>query len=160
MKEYKLCASCDEIKHHTEFYTYKGKYKLANCKQCTAIKERENYKREVEEKGGSFFVYATPGVFSCEIQKEGTFNILKVLGYQLNEELNIWWKPGVKEIVDGKPVFLKLRKGPGKDKIELINKVFELHKSGMNGKQISKKINVNPSTIYKILRNGKVNQDR
>ena len=151
-KEYKICKTCRENKHHSEYYIYKGIYVFPNCKACTSKKDKENHKKEVEKKGGSEFVHSTPGVFACPIQKENTFKILKSLGYQLNEEKNIWWKPGVKEIVDNKPVFLLHRKGPGKDKLKQIMKVLDLHKSGMNGKKIATKTNLSATTVYKIIR--------
>ena len=96
MDEY-CCNMCERFLPAEEFYisTRKKTIKSGTCKECYKEKEKLKYRKEVEEKGGSFLVNQKPHTFTCSIQKEQTFILMERLGWKINPD-GTWWKDGVK----------------------------------------------------------------
>jgi hypothetical protein len=155
---YKLCKTCNEYKLKSEFYTTnrgvgKKLYYHGNCIICTRKNESLKYRKEIEEQGGNSMVYNAPNRYKDEIQRKNTFNVLETLGYKFDEETGIWTKKGWKEILNGKPHFLYLRKNrkysntkPTPEEIEYI---ISLRKQGFKYNQIQMKTNYSKATIGK-----------
>lgn len=109
MDEY-CCNMCERFLPVEEFYisTRKKTIKSGTCKECYKEKEKLKYRKEVEEKGGSFLVNQKPHTFTCPIQKEQTFILLERLGWKINPD-GSWWKDGVKT-KDG--IWLRMKNNP------------------------------------------------
>lgn len=159
--DYCLCKLCQEYVHNDGWYwskRSKNKSKLtrsAYCKKCSNEKYGKEYKQKLREKGGSEYVYAKPGIFGCEIQKETVFEVMRNLGYIYNEEHNVWLKPDVKELIDGKIVFPNLKKY--KRRRDLLTedekeKIHQLYREGISYGKIAKILGKADSTIYKRLK--------
>ena len=152
---YKQCMDCHKWKlRATEFYTRQtGEVYLNRCKQCEHELEKRKREDYLKENCGSEKVLATPGKFTDIYQKQCTFEFLKELGYIYQEDNNVWIKPGVKEIVDGKIVFLKINKRKNKKHhrrkvtTEIIEKIVYLKSKGLNYNEIAYKLNLSNSTI-------------
>lgn len=155
---YKECMDCLEYKLiSTDFYTRSsGKVYLNRCKQCELDLERNKRLEIIKDSCGSERVWSTPNKYEDIYQKECTFEIMKQLGYIYQEDIGVWLKPGVKELIDGKIVFLKLKE-----------KIYKTHKNrkinekrlqeiiqmrdneGLLYSQIAKKLGVSITTIQK-----------
>jgi hypothetical protein len=116
-KNYKQCRTCQEWKLKTEYYYYQSSKKTyLDCRLCINRKESERARKdrlkEIEENGGSDRHKQQPGEWIDEYQKEATYNILKAIGWKLNEENGIWFKDGIKTS-DG--VFINIKTKPTKE---------------------------------------------
>jgi len=115
--DYKLCRTCQQYKHRMDDYYYHGKSKKTtylDCRKCCNKREldrrRESRYGELETSGGSERVYNKVGVWADEYQKEQTYMVMKALGYTYSDECGHFLKPGVKEYINGKLVFPKVKK--------------------------------------------------
>jgi len=96
-----------------------------------------------------------PNVYFDKYQKENTFILMGIMGYLYDEDTGIWWKPGVKEIVDGKPKFLKVKKHKTK-RLRVVNpelwkQMVELRNRNLTYVQIADKLNLSDTTVRKYL---------
>lgn len=115
--DYRLCRTCQIYKHRMDDYYYHGESKKTtylDCRKCCNIREK-NRRREIrygelETSGGSEIVRNEIGVWEDEYQKEQTYMVMKALGYTYSDECGHFLKPGVKEYVNGKLVFPKVKK--------------------------------------------------
>ncbi len=160
--DYCLCNLCEEYVHNDNWYWSKRSKtrstltRSAYCKKCTGEKYGRDYKQKLRERGGSEYVHAKAGVFADDIQKELVFEVMISFGYIYNEEIGVWFKEGVKELIDGKIVFPKVK--PHKKTRESltpeqIEKIHQYHNEGIGFMKIAKLIDRHPSTVYKRLQN-------
>jgi hypothetical protein len=163
--QFYLCSSCNENKSEEDWYIYidsnSRKRRSAYCKQCAKEKGNRSYSELIESSGGSTFVYSKPNFYADETQKEITFEFLQILGYLYNEELGVWLKPGVKELVNGRVVFLNLTKKKRKNRNdnkripmtdEEIKEIHKYYDEGLKVMDICKILNRAQSTIYLIVK--------
>ena len=155
-KLYKKCNKCGEYKFkETEFYKNKTK-QFGACRVCVRVKDKTDHRQMMEDKGGSDKILIKPNEYFDDIQKSQTFEFLALLGYLYDEATGIWHKPGVKIIVDNKPVFLKVKKNsrkyiPSNNKPlnrEQIESIKKLYQKGFNFNQISKQLDLGYSKVY------------
>ena len=158
--EYSQCKQCSNWKHKTEYYLINKKINLYMCKECCTNKEREERQQYLKENCGSDFVHANPNKYTDIYQKECIFDVLKILGYLYNEEFGIWTKPGVKELGDGEPIFLKLKPKIKKEKkkrirgitTQHIKSVLELRSQGVRVMDIVEQVEISENSVYKIIK--------
>ena len=163
--DYKQCRTCQEYKHKMEDYYYHGESKKTtylDCIKCLNKKESERRKeerrQELESSGGSEKVHTQVGVWVDEYQKEQTYMVMKVLGYTYNEECGHFLKPGIKELIDGKLVFPKIKKKQPYIHTSILNnkqkeEIIELYSSSKDWsyKRLATKYRVSTTTIFKII---------
>ena len=154
--DYYKCKMCEEWKvMKKDFYLHKGGNPLnGRCKVCQKILDRKEADEHKKENGGNLKVKQKPNQYMDEYQKENTFLLMGIMGYLFDEGTGIWYKPGVKEIVNGKPVFLKVKKRKKSYKPrfmnqELLMKILELRKRKLTYAQIAIKFNLSDTTIRK-----------
>lgn len=155
--DYLKCKVCQEWKLiSTNFYSKaNGKYYLHRCKECERKLEKEKRLNEIKDSCGSEKVLEKPNHYTDIYQKECTFNMLQLLGYLYDNETGIWYKPGIKEIVDGKPVFLNINptevkpNRANKVTIQMIREMIKLKERNWSNKKIADKLNISETTVYK-----------
>lgn len=115
--DYRLCRTCQIYKHSMDDYYHHGKSKKTtylDCRKCCNKRELDKRRKErygeLETSGGSERVHNKVGVWVDEYQKEQTYMVMKALGYTYSDECGHFLKPGVKELIDGKLVFPKVKK--------------------------------------------------
>lgn len=155
--DYYLCIDCNEYKLlMVDYYLHKGGKPITKrCKACQRIIDQKEAEEKRKENGGSMMVPQQPNVYFDKYQKENTFELMEIMGYLFDEGTGIWYKPGVKEIVDGQPVFLKLRKYKHK-RLRVVNKamlekMIELRNKNLNYNQIADKLEISDTTVRKYL---------
>lgn len=156
LPDYYNCIDCNNWKHISDFYQRKDKKPLnKKCKDCQRECDRMKAEQKRIDNGGSLMVPFKPNVYFDKYQKENTFELMGLMGYLYDEETGIWWKPGVKEIVDGKPVFLKISKQlhgrPRKITREVINQMIEMRNKKWTFAKIGIKLDLSESTIQKYI---------
>ena len=164
-KNYKQCRTCQEWKLKSEYYYYQSSKKTyLDCRPCVNKKEVERSKKdrlkELEENGGSLYRKENPGEWVDEYQKEATYNILKAIGWKLNEDNGIWWKDGIKDS-NGVFINIKTKQSSVKDypflmwrnpqKKETFDKAVALRIKGKTYKYIADELGLSDTTIYKWL---------
>lgn len=155
--EYKKCMVCEQWKViKTEYYLHKnGRPTSQRCKECIRTMDREKTAESRKERGGSLMIPQRCGVFFDSFQRENTFELMKLLGYLYDEETGIWWKPNVKHIVNGKPVFLKVKKRlhgtPKKITKEIINQIIELKRNNYTYASIARKLKISETSVQRYL---------
>jgi hypothetical protein len=156
-KNYRKCRTCQEFKLETAYYFHPKKSRLPylDCKICINTREcirSKTYRvKELEENGGSYYHRTKPGQWVDDYQKKATYNILKAMGWKLNEENEIWWKEGIKTS-DG--VFINIKESKHK-KLTTYNKAVQLRKEGRTYRQIGNELNLSETTIHNWLNNEK-----
>jgi hypothetical protein len=154
---YKKCTSCGDWKTIDRYYFHnksKGT-RFSDCCICHKEKDQKERQEYLQENGGSERVLRSPNSYTDEYQKEQTFTYMKVLGYTYNEEVGIWTKPGVKELIDGKIVFPKVKKlkrvGIYETKVnfEMIKKIVEYKKRGWNNEKIGDMLDISDTSVFK-----------
>ena len=159
---YYLCIDCNEYKLlSTDFYLHKGGNPVTKrCKECQRTLDRQIADERRKENGGSLMIPQLCNVYFDNYQRENTFELMRLLGYLYDEETGIWHKPGWKEIVDGKPVFVVIKEKnkfrtkncrPKVSNEELIRTVVELRNRKQTYDQISRKLSISTATIRKCL---------
>jgi hypothetical protein len=149
-KNYQQCRTCEEYKLKTEYYRYNnsGKKSYLDCRICINKKEVERSRidrlKELKENGGSYQHKVNPGEWIDEYQKEATYNILKAIGWKLNEDNGIWWKDGIKT---SKGVFINIK---SKKQVSF-DKALELRNNGKTYREIGNQLNLSETTIIKWL---------
>ena len=170
-QNYKQCRTCQEWKLKSEYHQRNNSRKnYLDCKYCYNKKELERSRidrlKELEVTGGSDRHKQQPGEWIDEYQKEATYNILKAIGWKLNEENGIWFKDGIKTS-DG--VFINIKTKPTKEsfkdypflmwrnpqKKEIFDKAVALRIKGKTYKYIADELGLSDTTIYKWLNNEK-----
>lgn len=157
--DYKKCKTCSTWKIQDEFHYHSRVtgVRFNECKLCQNEKDKIKYQQELEENGGSSKVSPKPNVYKDKYQKEQTFMVMEVLGYIYNEDSGIWTKPGVKELVDGKIVFSKIKSKPrvgiyqvkmDYNKLELMK---EYRQRGYSYDKIANLLGISDTTVYKHL---------
>lgn len=157
--DYQKCIMCEEYKHlKLEYYLHKnGRPTSKKCKECQNKVDRQRSVNRKMENGGSLMIPQKPNRYFDEYQRENTFEFMKLMGYLFDEGTGIWYKPGVKEIRNGKPVFLKLKLYEGKYKRarvvnpDLVKSMLELRKRKLTYVQIADKLNISDTTVRKYL---------
>ena len=166
-KNYKQCRTCQEWKLKTEYYCYNnsGKKGYLDCRICInkkeVIRSKVRREKELEEIGGSFYHKQNPGEWVDEYQKEATYNILKAIGWKLNEDNGIWWKDGIK---DSNGVFINIETKSTKSfgdypflmwrnpqKKETFDKAVALRIKGKTYRYIADELGLSETTIHKWL---------
>jgi predicted DNA-binding protein (UPF0251 family) len=155
----KKCRICLVVKDINEFYLKDGKPIFGSCKSCECDKSKVKRQEEIVNKGGSWKVFTEPNKYADELQKRGTFQIMEVLGYLYHEESGIWTKEGWKEVVDNQPHFIYIKKSTVKKKQtrtniteEVKNRIVYYYLRGHNQQQISHKLEISDTTIWRILK--------
>jgi len=152
---YHKCNTCSEWKELSKFFTSKGKPYSNRCRECTAVLEKEKSEQYKLDNCGGGKVPLRPNKYQNDIQKQCTFELMKTLGYLYDVPTGIWYKPGVKEIVNGKPFFPNIKKTRKPSTVfnpELIELIDEYTARGLNARQISIKLNLSHTTIYKYVK--------
>lgn len=164
-KNYKQCRTCQQWKLKTDYHSYKDSKKKSflDCKICYNKREVERAKvdreKELQETGGSDRHKQQPGEWIDEYQKEATYNILKAMGWKLNEDNGIWWKDGIKTS-DGVFINIKTKKSfqdypflmsITPQKKEMFNRAVALRIKGKTYKYIANELGLSDTTIYKWL---------
>jgi hypothetical protein len=153
--EGKVCKQCNEFKPYSGFYkNNSAKDKLTSkCRKCVYQNEKKDLQERLKEKGGSELVLKTPGKYMDKFQEEGTAELMTLLGYIKHETKNIWLKPGVKELIDGKIVFMKVKK-PSYGKIyrskvttKMVEQMIEYKKLGLTEEKIGDLLGVSDTTV-------------
>ena len=152
--DYHKCKECQKyLPIATAFYIKADNRVNSNtCKACITNKERAERYEYIQNNCGSEFVNAEPNTYPDEFQRACTFDFMKLLGYLYDEETGIWTKPGWKEIRDGKPYFLKIKKGKQKGKrlTELDKvKITQLWEQGYGLTYITNLMNISETTAYR-----------
>ncbi len=152
------CIDCKEWKLLTDFYLHKGGKPITKrCKACQKILDQKEADEKRRDNGGSMMVPKNPNVYFDNYQKENTFELMQLMGYLFDEGTGIWWKPGVKEVVDGKPVFLKIKKGkrrisrPRHYTKELMEQILLFRSKNWTYRKIGMKLNISETTVRKYL---------
>jgi len=152
---YYNCIDCEEWKLLTDFYLHKtGKPITKRCKLCQKKLDQREADEKRRDNGGSMMVPKIPNTYFDHYQKSNTFELMQLLGYLFDEETGIWWKEGVKHIVNGQPVFINIKKRKRKNQKlteEDCRLIHKLYNDGHNYKEIAKMTSRNPSTVYKRL---------
>lgn len=159
---YCLCIDCNQYKFiSTDFYLHKGGNPITKrCKDCQRELDRQEADQKRRDNGGSMMIPQRCNVYFDSYQRENTFQFMQLMGYLYDEETGIWHKPGWKEIVDGKPVFVvikeKRKNKPKKIKSRIMNdemrqKMIELWEKKLNYGQIANKLKISSTTIRKYL---------
>ena len=95
----KKCTGCKEWKPTTEYYKSKAGRKTgeptARCKTCHMEMYQKRMKKKMEDNGGHIVVPVRPGVYKDEMQRENTYTIMQVMGWELNDN-GVWSKDGIK----------------------------------------------------------------
>jgi len=170
---FKKCNTCNEWKPVDNYYVHNKRNgaRMLKCKLCIQSKEKtdRHTEREIEleQNCGSERVSATPNKYNDKYQKSCTFSVMLALQYIYDEATGIWYKPGYKEIVNGRAYFPKIAEGrvqkykrvnnPDR-KIkqwmtqEIYDKIFELRADGDTYEQISLKLNIGTTTVFNYLK--------
>ena len=158
--DYKKCTKCHEWKYFDDYHFHqktKG-IRFAECKTCQKEKDKLQHEEYLENNGGHDRILMKPNQYMDDIQKDQTFQFMKILGYTFDEESGIWFKEGVKTIEDGRIVFHLVkssRKNRGKGKKispMLRDKVISYRQKGYSMGRISLITGVSDSSICKILK--------
>lgn len=145
---YKICNKCRIDKPVEDYY---GKF--GHCRSCDLEMERtRNLQRKIDN-GGSLKVGVKPNVYFDKYQKENTFSLLERMGWEFNEENNIWWKDGIK---DKNGVFINITSYRGKKlktyTIDEIKELKDMRDKGMTFQQIQSSKRISPATLIKLLK--------
>jgi len=165
--QYKICTTCNELKHFDEFgkYTRYPDKARSRCRTCDRIREKQRYQDKIDFKGGNDRCPPKPNRYADEWQKSQTFDFLRLLGWKFNEEKGIWWKEQIKT-EDG--VFINIKKPfkepkpkaikPLKKRGRMLHKAWErkddirkLRKEGMKFWELSQLFNASQPTIREIV---------
>lgn len=168
-KDYRLCPDCKEWKYRDQYYVNrhnkKGEERIwGRCKPCQKIYDKNKAHQEMLEKGGPERIYQTPNKYSNDYQRDRTFEIMKAIGWNFNEEKGIWWKDGIKtsdglfiNIPDSRE-HRKLNKKLGKyDNVvrhearKHSDEIYQLRQEGYTLDVIAIKFNTSSPTIRKII---------
>jgi hypothetical protein len=163
--DYKQCRTCRVYKHRMDDYYYHGESKKTtylDCRKCCNKRElnrrRKDRYGELETSGGSEIVRNKVGVWVDEYQREQTYMVMKALGYTYSDECGHFLKPGVKEYVNGKLVFPKVKKkliytSEINWNEEHRQEIIELYNSSKDWsyKRIGIKYGVSPVSIQKLV---------
>ena len=155
--DYLKCIVCEEWKEIKEdYYLAKGGRPIyKRCKECQKEMDRQRSSNKLKDNGGSLMIGQKPGVFFDEYQRQNTFELMTLFGYLYDKETGIWYKPGVKEIVNGKPVFLKVKKRlhgtPKKINKEMIYKIIELKQNNYTYASIARKLKISETSVQRYL---------
>jgi hypothetical protein len=161
--DYKSCTMCAEYKLLEEFYQNKQSgYYHSRCKPChlqySSGKLNDYYEEKYKTKGGSERVMRKAGDFVDIYQEEQTAWLLELIGWSKDGE--VWVKKGIKQVVDGKIVWDKIR--PKEKQIVLrktrtvitnedIKDIVKLRSDGLLIREITKIYKCSSTTIRRIL---------
>jgi hypothetical protein len=161
---YHKCNTCMDWKEKKLFYTSKDKIYSNRCRFCTKEFDYKKRIEHLEQSCGGDKVPPKPNKYSDEYQKACTHQLMQLMGYTFDEPTGIWIKPGVKELVNGKPFFpkvIKSKKVGTKITSSMLKTMIELYKSGWGYQRISKKLGCSDTTVFKYIKkhydNGKIN---
>lgn len=171
---YKKCRTCQEYVHVDNYYHHKSRAKTSylDCKTCIHKVENQKYKiirenRRIEN-GGSSKHFQKPNKWVDDLQRESTFNILKAIGWNFNEDKGIWWKEGIKN-QDGIFINVKSKGAINKRYLfgeypesirtekqkDMFNDMLQLRLNGDTYETIANKLGISDSTVYKWLKTRK-----
>jgi hypothetical protein len=154
-RNYHQCNECNEWLQLQRFYCKNGKPYSNTCKLCQKEIERQKAMEFKMENCGGGKVPTRPNKYVNNIQKECTFDLMRALGYLYDIPTGIWYKPGVKEIYNGKPIFLNfknVRKTGRKVTPEVTAVICELIDRGLSAPQIAIKLELSITTIRKVMK--------
>lgn len=164
---YRKCRTCQEYLHLDKYYHHNSKAKTPykDCKSCISKEEtrkaRESRAQFLIENGGSDRHYEKPGLWMDDFQRDATYNILKAIGWNLNEENKIWWKDGVKtkdgDFINVKKIIKEPRRyfiseGFRHKAFEHSEDIYKLRLTGLSLHQIAYQYKTSAPTISKIIR--------
>jgi hypothetical protein len=163
--DYKKCTMCEEYKLLDDYYRNKNSgYYHSRCKPChneyTNNRLTDYYQTKYETRGGSERVLRKAGEFVDIYQERQTAWLLELIGW--SKDGDVWVKPGIKHVVDGKIVWDKIK--PKEKQIILkksrtviteqdIEKIIELRGRGLMMREIAAIYKCSKTTIGKILIN-------
>jgi hypothetical protein len=152
---YNQCIKCNKWLELNKFYCKKGKPYNNICKVCHKIQEREKSMQYKIDNCGAGKVPIKPNKYFNEIQKQSTFDLMLAMGYLYDIPTGIWYKPGIKEIYNGKPIFLNIKKAKSlrrKVTPEVTTVICELIDKGLSAPQIAIKLELSITTIRKVMK--------
>lgn len=92
----KICTKCGIEKHMKQYYANRNV-----CRRCILTEEKiyrtEKRQEELEEQGGSMRVPTKAGEYTDELQRKNTYEILTLMGWSYNQELNMFYKLPIKD---------------------------------------------------------------
>lgn len=98
--ETRICRHCEEEKSLDDFYTFikkNGKtYQPRVCKVCMTEKTKSRKIASFYDLNDTTRALDTPGEYVSDLQRDAVGSILVALGWKLNGEKNIWYKPPLK----------------------------------------------------------------
>jgi len=159
--DYKSCTACQNYKLLTEFYQNKVTgYYHSRCKDChrdySNGKLVDYYQEKYRTKGGSERILPKAGTFVDIYQEEQVSWLLRLIGWDKHD--NVWVKPGIKKVVDGKIVWDKI---PKKEKVKKerpkhprlydVDRIVQLRNSGLLLREIAAIMKISRPTVKKIL---------
>ena len=86
--DHQYCNDCEQWLPKDDFYP---RLKI-RCKKCELHKDSLERAQKRAEAGGSVRVRVKPNDYEDDVQKEQTFEFMRILGYTFNEEKGIWYK--------------------------------------------------------------------
>ena len=111
-EDQKYCNLCERCLPYSEFYLNKKHYRktgelkyLAYCKECRKSRKSLDQYQHPEQRYKALNIV---GEYVNEEQRKGVESVLKVLGFEYNEEHQQWYKEGLFEFnKSGKKIVIK-----------------------------------------------------
>ena len=97
----RICTKCGDPKELSEFHYFKTRnYLNVKCKRCVTNQQTErNQQKKIDD--GYKIVKNKPNVYNSESERKQTFELMERMGWEFNNENNVWFKDGFKT-KDGK----------------------------------------------------------
>jgi hypothetical protein len=150
----KICNICKIEQPKDNFY-FNGNNFYRTCKPCFKKKLQDLNEKKKAEKCGSDKVLYYPNKYADEYQRECTFQLMELLGYEYNQENGIWfkepWKTKDGEFPNIKKYKIKNFYSTKEIDRKYIDQMVELEKKGLNRSQIAFKLGFSQPTITKYL---------
>ena len=157
---YKSCTACKEYKPLSAFYQNKNTlYYHSRCIPChrdySNGKLVDYYQTKYRTQGGSERILPKAGTFVDIYQEEQVSWLLRLIGWDKHGD--VWVKPGIKQVVNGKIVWDKIptkqkKVRPKKPKrVYDEDRIVQLRNSGLLLREIATVMGCSRPTIKKIL---------
>ena len=157
---YKKCKMCEQHKLLGEYYQNKNTgYYHTRCKIChlsySNSRQGEYYQTKFETCGGSERILPKAGTFVDIWQEKQVSWLLRLIGWDKHGD--VWVKPGIKKVVDGKIVWDKIPTKVKKVRTKKpkrtydVDRIVELRDSGLLLREIATIMGCSRPTIKKII---------
>lgn len=156
--ELKFCRTCHQDIPIENFYKSKAGKVYSRCRLCSIEYERRTRYKRTKDIYGSTLVPSEPGVYADEVQQKHVQEFLELIGFKYNQEKKFWYKEGYRDVngmfKNVKP-FKRRRQGrryiPQSTKL----KVIYMHNRGISGLEISRRLGVSDTYVYKVIKDEK-----